>query len=286
MSFNNESTFFKKNGYLILNNFLNKEIEPTKQAIERILALPNCNDIIEFEDKEKKIPRRIYTPSSRDEYFYNLIRSDKLLDIIACLIGDNIAFNNDFINMKSSKIGKNIEWHQDFPFMLHTNTDVVTVLFFVDDANSNNGPLEVCVGSHKKGAFSHKMGGTFSGIVDEKQVKNTGTCISLEVQAGTVIIMHSLLLHKSEINKSSKPRRAFTSMFRSTDAYPLYISDNHRFIKPESGLVRGQYSDTVRFDAGIWELPITNSVFNSIYELQDGSHSLNNKKSTYGYFTK
>ena len=44
-----------------------------------------------------------------------------------------------------------VEWHQDFPYLPHTNFDVLAVMILLDDATPENGCMRVVPGSHKRG---------------------------------------------------------------------------------------------------------------------------------------
>ena len=79
------------------------------------------------------------------------------------------------INLKLPGSGTAVKYHQDFPFEPHSNEDIMTVLYFLDDVTFDNGPLEVIPGSHKGEIFSLWQDGIFTGagdkLVEEKYRK-------------------------------------------------------------------------------------------------------------------
>ena len=50
-------------------------------------------------------------------------------------------------------------------FEAHSNDDMITVLFFLDDVTEENGPLEVVPGTHTGPLFEHWHEGVFTGSV-------------------------------------------------------------------------------------------------------------------------
>ena len=61
--------------------------------------------------------------------------------------------------MKLPGVGSVVEWHQDLAYDPLTNHDSVTVLFYLDDANEENGALLVMPGRHKGSMMCHSEDG-------------------------------------------------------------------------------------------------------------------------------
>jgi ectoine hydroxylase-related dioxygenase (phytanoyl-CoA dioxygenase family) len=81
----------------------------------------------------------------------------------------------------------------------------------LDDATIANGCMEVILGSHKLGLLS-----TFGSVVHDDEVKRhcrDELRVPLEVPAGHGVLLHNWILHRSGINKTPVPRRAFTACF-------------------------------------------------------------------------
>ena len=77
------------------------------------------------------------------------MRNNRALDALEDILGPNIKFENAKINSKLPGAATEVKFHQDFLFEAHTNDDMVTVLFFLDDVTQENGPLEVIPGTHR-----------------------------------------------------------------------------------------------------------------------------------------
>jgi len=120
------------------------------------------NNIIEVVNHSHKsiirLPPCANSPSPKMNVEKNIIQS---------LIGENILFHYSKLNMKGPKVGSIVEWHQDFSYYPHTNTDLLTALIFFDNATQENGCLQVIPGSHKNGLLSHDIDGFFRGKISD-----------------------------------------------------------------------------------------------------------------------
>lgn len=83
--------------------------------------------------------RRVNAPVEVSDAYYQTMTSNRMTDCVADLIGPNIKFHHSKINSKLPGGETAVKWHQDFPFTLHSNDDIM-----------ENGPLEVVPGSHKE----------------------------------------------------------------------------------------------------------------------------------------
>jgi hypothetical protein len=98
--------------------------------------------------------------------------------------------------------------------------------------------------------------------------------------------LHALTLHKSEKNLSDKPRCAFLPSYHAADAYPIYVSNYTSDSVNKKKLVRGERSNYARCEAATWLMPHPEKIFNSLYEIQEGSHLHRGQESKTGYYGK
>jgi phytanoyl-CoA hydroxylase len=262
--------FYKDNGFLVVENvFEQASIAKAIEAIEETINDTSGERNFEVEPSDMTTVRRIWSPTKKHKFFWELATDDKLLDMLQELIGNNIQFHYSKLNMKGPKVGSVVEWHQDFSYYPHTNSDLVTALLPFDDMNEVNGCLKVIPGSHKKGLTKHYIDGYFRGKItdiDEQKVVN------LEVPAGGVIFLHCLTQHSSDQNTSNFPRRTFLPAYRAADAYPIYFGPHAAHNENGTSMVRGIRSSTARLESAVYSLPLAESEFGSIYEVQEGSH--------------
>ena len=115
--------------------------------------------------------RRISSPIEISDEYLDLTRNNRALDLVAHIFGPNIKLVNTKVNLKLPGSGTVVKYHQDFPFEPHSNDDIMTVLYFLDDVTLENGPLEVVPKSHKGEIYSLWQDGVFTGAVD-KAIEN------------------------------------------------------------------------------------------------------------------
>ena len=118
--------------------------------------------------------------------------------------------------------------HQDSTF-LHT-TPLTTLGFWIplEQCTTNNGCLWAQPGSHNHGLLAGrrmirdgKGGVTFTG---EQPVYDEAKFVPLEIDAGTLVVLHGSLVHKSDENRSPLSRHAYT--FHIVDSTATYDSLN------------------------------------------------------------
>ncbi|MBO68723.1 MAG: restriction endonuclease subunit S [Acidiferrobacteraceae bacterium] len=212
---------------------------------------------------ERPALRRVASPVELSLIYLNVMRDSAAVDAVAQLIGPNIKFNNAKINLKHPGMATKVDFHQDFMFEPHTNDDLVTVLYFLDELTPDNGPLEIVPSSHKGPLYDHWHDGIFTGAVSpEVAVRAQAKAISCFGLAGTACLMSTRLLHGSAPNRSSAPRTLYIVEYCAEDAYPLQA--NHIPSKFAGEIVRGESTNRVRcsdYDMIFPEFPTGASFF-------------------------
>jgi phytanoyl-CoA hydroxylase len=226
---------------------------------------------LEMEPHQKPdglLVRRIYHPCSHYAPFRELSESDKLLDAVESLLGPDLFFHYSKINMKPPAIGSVVEWHQDLSYYPLTNDSSLAVLIYLDDADVENGCLQMIPGKHKGKLFSHTQDGYFVGKmvdpVDESQA------VPVEGKAGTAIFMHCMTPHSSVTNISNRPRRTLILSYRAADAFPIFNGDTSE-LESWTRLVRGNYAESARFSFQKFPMSRRKQRVVSLYDLQESS---------------
>ncbi|MFJ4960905.1 Phytanoyl-CoA dioxygenase (PhyH) [Streptomyces sp. ADI96-02] len=279
--------FYRNNGFCVAEGIIGDQlVERARNVIDGLLSSPDITDVAELEPGDEMMARRIWAPTSRDKVFVEIAEDEILLDAAAQLIGPDIVLQYSKLNVKPPKVGSVVEWHQDFAYYPHTNTDLLACLIYLDDATPENSCLKVAAGSHRQGILSHHVdehfGGKITSLADVGV--DESTVVDCPGPAGTVVFLHPLAAHASEKNTSDRYRRVFIPAFRSADALPIYYGPHAAHNEPTAKLVRGRQATTARCEEGVWQLPLAAAEFNSLYQIQEGSH-LDAKKSSTGYFS-
>ena len=266
---------FQTKGYLAVDNVISQqELEElrtvTEEFVERSREIEESDDTFDLEPGHSaKSPRlrRIIRPVSKHPIYEKYVHHQSILDIVENLIGPNLRYHNNKINMKNPGHGAAVEWHQDWAFYPHTNDDLLEVGIALDDVTEENGPLMVIPGSHKGKIWDHHQDGLFVGAVTDPRFEPKGA-VSLTVEAGGITLHHVRMLHGSKPNTSDQSRRMFFIGFYAVDAWPL-IPSGQSLEEMDSCIVRGQPSLEPRLKALPVRLSLPRVEGGSIYAQQE-----------------
>ena len=198
--------------------------------------------------------RRVASPIEVSEAYLKVMRDNRGLDAATQLIGPNVEFNNSKINAKHPGTATEVKYHQDFMFQPHSNEDLITVLFFIDDVTLENGPAYVVPGTHRGDLFDHWHDGVYTGAVSaDVEAAHLARGIPVQGPAGSACLMHTRLLHGSAPNNSKDPRTLFISEYRAEDSKPLQV--NHLPSRYQGEVVRGERTNRVRCSTYEMEFP-------------------------------
>jgi phytanoyl-CoA hydroxylase len=129
---------------------------------------------------------------------------------------------------KQPEIGGAVPPHQDSTFLYTDSPSAVGFWYALEDATAENGCLSFAAGSHKRAPIekrfvrTQKGGKEGTGFADNEgpkfprglQSEANGPKEEVyemgEVKAGTLVLIHGNILHKSEKNTSEKSRNIYT----------------------------------------------------------------------------
>ena len=274
---NTQITEYHQDGYTVSPNFLTPdEVTQLLAETEKIISgntLAN-HDKKRMEMEPNQLPdgtkvRRLYEPCTHYSLFRTLAESKKLLDAVEALIGPNLLFHYSKLNMKPPEIGSVVEWHQDLSYYPLTNRDSLAVLFYLDDADAENGCLQMLPGRHEGDLLVHTREGYFQGRATE--VVDSTEAVLAEGKAGTVVFMHCMTPHASITNRSNRPRRTLILSYRAADAFPIYYGEMTSHVETHTRLVRGNRAQMARFTMKEFPVPYYKERSVSLYELQERS---------------
>ncbi len=146
-----------------------------------------------------------------DPLFDDYIKMPLFEELSRRVYGEDVpvaCFRAMFMN-KPSYQGTLLPWHQDAWTHLDRQP-VITLWTALDPATIENGCVEVLPGSHKHGRINPDDP---SGFLTQAQIvkfcsEDKGTF--LELAPGEVVLLHNLLLHRSDTNHTPVSRRAFS----------------------------------------------------------------------------
>jgi len=145
--------------------------------------------------------------------FDKFSRTPQIKQLVSDLdIADPLLLQSMYI-FKQPNIGGEVTCHQDATFLYTEPLRMLGLWFALEDATIENGCLHVIPGGHNFGLKSRFVraegGGTRFEVFDNTPWPE-GKLQPLEVEKGTLIILHGLLPHLSRENRSPKSRHAYT----------------------------------------------------------------------------
>lgn len=274
-------THYRAEGYVLATSaFAAEDLTKIDQAVEAVIDAARDGEdhaaALEYEphsERGRLAVRRICDPYDRHSAFRALAENPRILDRVQSLLGPDFSLQHSKLNMKPAGVGSPVKWHQDLAYYPHTNDDVLAVLIYLDDADEENGCLQVMARAH--GKYLNHLGadGTFTGQLRETGDVD-GTVHRLSAPAGSAIFLHGLLPHSSLPNRSARSRRTLIFAYRAADAFPLYYGPITAVDEAGCRLMRGRRASHARFGG---PPPIVPSIdgSRSLYDLQATETSKN-----------
>ena len=160
-----------------------------------------------------------------DDKFIAFSKNEQL-DQIARAIGfqDPLLLQSMYI-FKQPKIGGEVVCHQDSTFLITEPESTVGFWFALEDANKDNGCLQVASGGHKgplRKLFKRENNQMKMEELSNEPFPETDTFV--EVKKGTLVLLHGRLPHYSCENKSPNSRHAYT--IHAIDGNSKYLDYN------------------------------------------------------------
>lgn len=186
-----------------------------------------------------------------DELFRSVLRSPVLAEVAAHHYGRHTSASlfRAMVMNKPAAQGTALPWHQDGGDVWALDRDpLITIWMALDDATAANGCVEVIPGSHRLGLVT-AQGSTLSDA-DAQRFCPEDRVHPLEVPAGHAVLMHNWLIHRSGVNPTPRPRRAFTACYLDSrtrnlltgEHFPLILGTSTGPPQPFLELLRAEHA--------------------------------------------
>ena len=204
---------FREQGYLVFEKLiagdkLSYYLSAFDELVEKGRQLTEPAEHFSLEIDEQKVPipgmlHKVQGVCLAEPRILELAKEKAILDIVEELLGPNLdVFGTKFFP-KLAGGGTSTHWHQD-NFYFGTNSDqVISCGIYLQDADEENGCLQVVPGSYSQQIAEHEHEPGTHGSwtrVDETQA------VMLPVPAGTVVLFSANLLHGTADNASTRTR--------------------------------------------------------------------------------
>ena len=244
-----EHSQFEKDGYVRLGRLLSSnDLSTLRTRIDDLMLGNRIIDRITFQidghsnrygnlssrtsgTREHTLAYRRIDELHLDPFFLRYMQHPLFRDITRRYIGENVSiFRSMFMN-KPANGGTELPWHQDVGSGWGLDSDPTTTVWTaLDDASVATGCMQIVPGSHKLGILNQ---GHFASKEDRIAYCSKDQIIDLIVPAGEAVLIHNWTLHRSGINKTDNPRRAFsiaymdaaTRSVKSGQTFPVIFGD-------------------------------------------------------------
>jgi ectoine hydroxylase-related dioxygenase (phytanoyl-CoA dioxygenase family) len=161
-------------------------------------------------------------------------RCHSIVDSAEKLLGGEVYHYHSKMVMKEPRIGGAWAWHQDYGYWYQNGVlfPLLTSVFIaVDPATRENGCLQVLRRSHELGRVDHVLTGDQAGADQERveEAKKRLELVHVEMDAGDALFFHSNLLHRSDQNRSEKPRWSLICCYNAARNDPYKDSHHPRY---------------------------------------------------------
>ncbi|MCA9267924.1 MAG: phytanoyl-CoA dioxygenase family protein [Planctomycetales bacterium] len=153
-------------------------------------------------------------------------RCERMVATAEAVLRDEPYHYHSKMIMKDARVGGAWEWHQDYGYWYQNGVltpNLVSAFVAVDPSTRENGCLQVIRGSHLCGRIDHVLTGQQAGANMERvgELLKRMEHLYVEMNPGDVLFFHSNLLHRSDQNKSDKPRWSMVCCYnaRKNDPY-------------------------------------------------------------------
>ena len=211
---------FQNDGFLLFKGLIPKSITNPILDVAKVhlkYKVPPIETEYEYikEDKKeyKESIRRLRQVYDRDILFKSWMESGIFCEYFKEILNDNptlITAHHNSIMTKMPKTSTQTRWHQDIRYWSYESSNLVSVWLALGEESSQNGVLEFIAGSHKmefsKEQFDEKL--YFREDLEQNQ-ELISNKVSFNLEAGDVILFHSLLLHRANKNITNEPKISF-----------------------------------------------------------------------------
>ncbi len=162
-----------------------------------------------------------------DPVFARFSHDPRLHELCAALgLAEPLVYQSMYI-FKQPRIGGEVRWHQDATYFDTAPVSVTTLWFALERADATNGCLWVQRGGQRtplRERFAVDAAGSRLERLDATPWPAADQAEPVEVEAGTLVVLHGLLPHYSAPNRSARSRHAYT--LHAVDGTARYAPTN------------------------------------------------------------
>lgn len=224
---------YERNGFVIARSmFDSKEIDLLRRAAKEDRELDQHS--FGRGDGEGGVVRLSLWNHPGDTIYGMFARCETVVNSAEMLLDGEVYHYHSKMIMKDAKTGGAWAWHQDYGYWYQNGVlfpDLTSAFIAVDPATRENGCMQVLSGSQRMGRIDHVLTGDQAGADLErvKEAEKRLPLVYVEMDPGDVLFFHSNLLHRSDQNRSDKPRWAMICCYNAARNDPYKEAHHPRY---------------------------------------------------------
>jgi len=225
---------FHRDGFLIVDGLLN---ERETELLAKIARADKqlADSAYGREDADGSVVTLDVRNEIGDDYYSAIASSERIVSRIGAFLNDEVYHYHHKLILKEPRVGGAWEWHQDYGYWYNNGCltpDMASCLIAIDPATKSNGCLQVLRGSHHIGRIDHGPIGDQTGA-DLERVEvalDRYERVHVELKAGSAVLFHANLLHRSDRNTSDDPRWALICCYNTRTNSPYKPGRHPQYI--------------------------------------------------------
>ena len=232
---------FDRDGYLIVRGLLNNEEVGLLSDIARVDRDLVDQKLVRGDGEGGSAELTVVNTLPEDTVYGAIVRSELIVRPMEKFLGGEVYHYHHKMILKQPRTGGAWAWHQDYGYWYSNGClfpHMASCMIAVDRATKENGCLQVLPGSHHMGRIDHvtldaKSGSGQTGADPERMehILPQFDRVHVELEPGDALFFHSNLLHRSDQNRSDKPRWAFICCYNAARNNP-YKKHHHPCYEP------------------------------------------------------
>ncbi|HZO98841.1 MAG TPA: phytanoyl-CoA dioxygenase family protein [Terriglobia bacterium] len=169
-----------------------------------------------------------------DSLYGMFARCESVVNSAEKILGGEVYHYHSKMIMKDPKVGGAWTWHQDYGYWYQNGVlfPLLTSVFIaVDPATRENGCMQVIERSHELGRIDHVLTGEQAGADKARvsEILKRLPLVYVEMEPGDALFFHCNLLHRSDQNRSEKPRWSMICCYNAARNDPYKESHHPRY---------------------------------------------------------
>ena len=231
---NTDPDRYPDEGFCLFRDVLNEEeIMTARTELDAMLASLPERQMVYKDGENKEVaarPEYLTEPHPKHPFWLELCRHPHVLDVVEAILGTDLILIMSHLIVKRAEDGLPVAWHQDNTYWHSVQgTDVGTVWLAIDDTDRANGCMQVIPCTHEGYPEMNKIstdGDDLLGLTVVVTPEMEEAAVCLEMDAGSLSVHDSFVLHGSEANTSGRRRAAYTMRYANAKTVKVNTTDH------------------------------------------------------------